>query len=152
MCNYVFQIVQDHAVSEDIVQDVFVHLWKQRDSLTISDSLNNYLVAACKNKALEYLRKKKRRTEAETGVDVLPDISKGIGDEANTIWLREKIYCSIRQLPPKCEEVFRLSKLEGLTYAEIARRLNVSVKTVENHMAQAFKRLRKLLAKEGLPR
>ena len=152
LCNYVFQIVQDDSTSEDIVQDVFVHLWKQRGDLDIKDSLINYLISSCKNKALEYKRKKKRRIEAEVDISVLSSNSKELEAERKNILLREKIFYSIRQLPPKCGEVFTLSKIEGLTYAEIAVRLDISVKTVENHMALAFKTLRKLLDKQGIPR
>ncbi|MBK7633158.1 MAG: hypothetical protein IPJ13_01900 [Saprospiraceae bacterium] len=56
--------------------------------------------------------------------------------------LLEQIYVSIRQLPPKCSEVFTLSKVNGLTYVQIAEKMNISVKTVENHMGKALRLMR----------
>ena len=68
-------------------------------------------------------------------------------DEIEKLMLIEQIYVSIRQLPPKCSEVFTLSKVNGLTYSQIAEKMNISVKTVENHMSKALKIMRELLSK-----
>ena len=57
----------------------------------------------------------------------------------------EKLNSSIRQLPPKCQQVFKLGKINGLTYAEISEELNISVKTVENQMSRALKLLRTMV-------
>ncbi|MEM9549401.1 MAG: sigma-70 family RNA polymerase sigma factor, partial [Bacteroidota bacterium] len=66
--------------------------------------------------------------------------------EANKFMLKEFLYNSIRQLPPKCQEIFVLNKVNGLTYTEIADDLDISVKTVENQIGRAYRKLRILMA------
>lgn len=141
LCNYVKPIVGEDSLAEDVVQDVFVHLWRKRAEVDVEENWTPYLLQACKNKALELLRKQKRRNETSLNQEVLNTAE----PDAEKLWLKEQINYSIRQLPPKCQEVFTLCKIKGLSYAEIAGQLNISVKTVENHMGKAFKLLRKSL-------
>lgn len=72
--------------------------------------------------------------------------SLNIEEEAEKHLLKQKLYNSVRQLPPKCREVFMLSKVNGLTYSEIAEQLGISVKTVENQMGKALRTLRNLMS------
>lgn len=69
-----------------------------------------------------------------------------VDEEADNYLLREFMYKSIRQLPPKCQEVFMMNKINGLTYREIAEDLDISVKTVENQIGKAYRILRELMA------
>jgi len=68
-----------------------------------------------------------------------------IDDEADKYVLKEKLFNSIRQLPPKCRDVFTMSKINGLTYSEIANELGISPKTVENQMGRALRLLREIM-------
>lgn len=136
----------DETLIEDIVQDVFLGLWKNRKDYTISDDIKSYLFQAVKYKAFEHNRSRK---SYEKHLDKYSDSSQLSADEdelADRLLKLEKIYQSLRHLPPKCREVFEMHKYNGLTYAEIAETLGISEKTVEGHMLKAVKKLRELLA------
>jgi len=101
-----------------------------------------YLFTAVKNKAIELIRSRKRKGEI---LDTLPkekNYQEAIGEEADSHIIKEKLYKSIRQLPPKCQQIFVMNKVNGLTYNEISEELKISPKTVDNQMRRAFKLLR----------
>lgn len=147
LCNFAKSILHDSSRAQDAVQDVYVSLWIKRRSLDHSN-LKSYLFTSTRNKCIEILRSQaldlKMRTENQRRIEMSSSLI--IDEEANKYLLKEKLYNSIRQLPPKCQEVFSLSKLNGLTYSEIADRLDISVKTVENQMGRALRLLREIIA------
>jgi RNA polymerase sigma-70 factor (ECF subfamily) len=147
LCNFALSISKDYDKAEDIVQEVFVQIWKKRSSLAIDKNIKNYLFTATKNKAIEWLRREKLFDKyAES--QVIQDFNRNDVDElAQKYEMLEKLYSSVRQLPPKCQQVFKLGKINGLTYAEISEELNISVKTVENQMSRALKLLRTMVFK-----
>jgi RNA polymerase sigma-70 factor (ECF subfamily) len=127
--------------AEDIVQDVFVKLWDMRAEIDTQKNIKALITKMVKNKSLEALRRdqiaQKAFTELkgsheEVEIPFEPD-------ELDKWLLLDKIYVSMRHLPPKCEEVFRLAKLNGLSYSQIAQELNISIKTVEGHMSKALR-------------
>ncbi len=135
LCNYINSYVNDLSLAEDIVQDVFYKIWRDDDS---SKPLP-YLMKSAKNKMLEYIRKNDRNKSRELNYSQYSD------DEAEAIRLEkiDKMNTLVRQLPPKTKEIFILNKYNGITYVQIAKQLNISVKTVENQMSRAFKFIRK---------
>lgn len=147
LCNFAHNILKNETIAEDIVQEVFLNLWKIREQLTLKNSLKSYLFKSTKNKVFEHIRsdvsqkkllEKLEKTEMTSAQD----------DELSDSYLRlEKINNSLRHLPPKCREVFVMHKFNGLTYSEIADEANISIKTVENHMLKALKILRTHLLK-----
>ncbi len=147
LCNLINFYVRDPVISEEIAQDIFIGFWEKREDIKINASVKAYLFKACKNKSLNYLRNEKRKLNiheklakvAETNYDELP------GSNMDANYLREIINKSVNSLPEKCREIFILAKEENLTYKEIANRLGLSVKTVENQMGKALKLLRELL-------
>ena len=142
LSNYSNTIVHNHTDAEDVVQDVFIQLWNKRDSLQIETKIKYYLFTAVRNRSIEVLRKRKmhhKYVEEEKNVKESFEI---LGDDAEDMVLKERLHRSIRQLPPKCQEIFVMNKLNGLTYNEIAESLNLSSKTVENQIARAFKLIR----------
>ncbi len=147
LCNLAYRIIGDIDKSEDIVQDVFVKVWNNRDQLDKDRNIKSLVYTMVKNHSLEVLRRD------GIGLRVVRIISKTEEDSQSNIQeeeienykLLDQIYVSIRQLPPKCGEVFTLSKVNGLTYTQIAERMNISVKTVENHMGKALKLLREMI-------
>ncbi|MCG8576939.1 MAG: RNA polymerase sigma-70 factor [Flavobacteriales bacterium] len=144
LCNYAFTIVKDHAEAEDIVQTIFVDFWNKPNKDDIEAKLDNYLIRAVKFKCIDLQRKVavKRKYEAEaihTAVLVEED------KEEENPNLKDILHLAIAQLPEKTREVFVMSKLDGLSYKEIAEHMGISPKTVENQMGRAFKHLREKL-------
>ncbi len=146
LCNYAKSFVSDSELAKDVVQEVFMNLWKKRHDIDESRDLKSYLFTSTRNKSIELLRKNKR---IQSLANTLEQDSTEIVQEIDEFTLKEKMFASIRQLPPKCRQVLLLSKQNGLTYTEIAEELNISVKTVENHMGKALKQLRQMLNPEG---
>lgn len=130
--------------AREVVHMVFINLWEKRDSLDTSTSLKSYLFTSVHNRSMNMIRDRKKFSneeipESDTGIDVQ--------SQMETMELEEKINAVIASLPEKCREVFELSRFEGLKYGEIAEKLNISIKTVENQMSKALKILRENLAK-----
>jgi RNA polymerase sigma-70 factor (ECF subfamily) len=144
LCNYALSIVQDEVWVEDIVQEVFLNFWNQRHTINLTGNIKSYLFTATKNQIFESLRKDKSRNKMLEGFLTLSN-QQNIQNEEQELseWVKiDQVYSSLRHLPPKCREVFELAKLKGLTYSQIAETMQISPKTVENHMAKAFTILR----------
>jgi RNA polymerase sigma-70 factor (ECF subfamily) len=133
-------------LAEEIVQDVLLALWQRRDTLVVEDSLRAYLFRATRNRALNHLRHVAIERKAEPE---LSSVEPSAGDAQATL-VHEEIDIALRRaigvLPPRCREVFELSRVHGLRYAEIASTLGISVKTVEAQMGKALRVLRDELA------
>lgn len=143
LVNYISAISQERQLAEDIVQNVFMNLWLNRHNLRINKTLKGYLYWVSYTNYIDKYRKTKLRSH------LLDDIKEqAIRDalpEDKELGLRriEKLKQIIETLPPVCKEVLELNKMRGLKYEEIAKRLNISKKTVESHMRAAFKKIRK---------
>ncbi len=147
LANYAYGFLQNGDQAEDVVQDVFLQLWSKKDKIVLKKGMMEYLFAAIRNKSLDILRKQKSERLHITHILLSYNSHDSEEDEATLLYKKERLYKSIRQLPPKCQEVLRLSKLKGLTYAEIAKQMDLSVKTVENQMGRAMRLLRELMNK-----
>lgn len=138
-------IIKSNQIAEEIVSDVFVQIWKNRVRLADVKQLRVFLYVAIKNQALTYLYKVKKQKvcwieEFANGTSYIKDTAQ-TDDRLNEKELTKKINSAINNLPPKCRAVFILVKEEGLTYAETAKILNLSVKTIENQMGIALKKI-----------
>ena len=146
LCSYLRTIVNELEVIEEIVQDLFVYIWENRKIFSPRGNLKSYLFKAVRNKAINYY---KHETVKRHSIEELKLIYfSGIGDvekqfDANEI--NQLITKSVTLLPEKCREIFTLVKFNGLTYQETAEVLNLSVKTIENQMGRALKKLRESL-------
>jgi len=142
LCNYIYNISNNRALAEDLVQEVFIKLWEKRETLSIKMSIKSYLYRASHNQFLQYLRKEKYRLDfiERSKLDLLSLVY--IEEESNTNIYTEKLNALINDLPPKCKTVFLKSKIEKKKYKEIAQEMNISVKTVENHIGKALRILR----------
>ena len=147
LCNFAFKYVKRPDVAEDVVQEVFVQMWHKRKSINLSGSMKNYLFQSTRNKAIELIRRNKLETDYLQEELHGREEAYSLEEESSNYLLKEQLRRSIRQLPPKCQEIFVLSKMNGLTYGEIAEELNLSVKTVENQIGRALKLLRVMLTK-----
>lgn len=150
LCVYAQRFIDDRNTCEDVVQEVFFRIWKNRKSLEIKSSTRNFLITNVKNSCIDYLRRKDvEQTYIMTQTDKLSENEHS--DELYTVKeLEETINKSLTKLPDKIREVFEMSRFEGLTYAEIAAEKNISIKTVEAYMTRSLKILRVEL-KDYLP-
>jgi RNA polymerase sigma-70 factor (ECF subfamily) len=150
MFHYAESLVRKEEVAEEVVQDVFCNIWKNRESLWITTSWQSYLYRSVYNNSMMYLRKHRR----ELLLDDTLSVEDGTGppDPLQEIQYREitdLVTRTIEDLPARTREIFRLNRQEGLKYREIAERLSISVKTVEANMGKALKALRNSLEKYG---
>lgn len=149
LCSYAYTYLKDETNSEDIVQEAFIKIWEQRRDLIGSHQLKFYLFTAVRNNCLTTIAKNKKSAVVELGdEDAFDEINlkmEAVDSSADPKILLAK---AMEQLPPKCREVFMLSRLSGQTYQQIADSLGISVKTVENQMGKAI-RILKVFAKEN---
>ncbi len=149
LCSYAFSFLKDEESCEDIVQDIFIKIWSNRRDLIGSEQLKFYVFSAVRNNCLTWLQKnKKYRVVEMNDEDEVEEIIIKLDPEEVTANPTELIAKALDRLPPKCREVFLLSRIGNLTYLQIAENLGISIKTVENQMGKALKILR-FFAKEN---
>jgi RNA polymerase sigma-70 factor (family 1) len=129
--------------AEEAVHDVFLRIWKMRDTIIIRESLQQYLAAAIKYEVIDRLRKQARHRQLFNRIEQGTVVSNDPTGE----FIREKeliaeLETTIRALPEKCQIVFRLSRAQGYSHREIAKKLGLSENTVESHMRRALHTLR----------
>ena len=139
-------MIKDHDTAEEIVQDLFFRLWKDKENLKIESSLNGYLFRSVHNRCLHFIEHKRviARHVEEISYSQSEN-QESPSDILNYKELQEKIARIIEKLPERCGKIFTMSRFEGLKYNEIAEKLSVSVKTVEANMGKALKEFRKEL-------
>ena len=143
LCSYAFSFLKEEESCEDIVQDIFIKIWLNRRDLIGTDQLKFYVFSAVRNNCLTRLQKNKKyriveMNEEEEG----EEINTSLDPEEATAEPTTLIAKALDQLPPKCREVFLLSRISNLSYLQIADTLGISIKTVENQMGKALKILR----------
>ncbi|MFS4416675.1 RNA polymerase sigma factor [Maribacter sp. 2307ULW6-5] len=144
LCVFANSLVHDVFLAEDIVQNVLLKVWKKRNRLKDDFNIKGYLSRSVYNEFIDQQRKQSALPLELKYIDALTEIV----EDNNTERLSKLVAIvkkEIQNLPPKCREVFMLSKQEGLTNIEISGYLNISVKTVENQITKAFRTLRKKL-------
>jgi RNA polymerase sigma-70 factor (ECF subfamily) len=135
-------VVRERALAEEIAQEVMLELWRRRESLQVEQTFRAYLIRSTRNRALNHIRHQ-RVVAREAAIAAIDSPSApSAEDEMLGTELEQVVRAAIDGLPEKCREVFRLSREQGLKYAEIAAALDISVKTVEKRMGQALAKLR----------
>ncbi|MGN6509367.1 MAG: RNA polymerase sigma-70 factor [Chitinophaga sp.] len=136
-----YAILRDENACMDILQDIFVWLWEHRGHLVLT-TVRGYLTMAVKYKASNYLRRLNRQ-RLFTGEMATPEPAPANGELSVELKeLKALVIHFTEHLPGRCKEVFLLSRNEYLSNREIAQRLGISEKTVENQITTALKRLR----------
>lgn len=144
LCAFALQYVKDGDRAQDLVQDLFVRLWQDREQVNITSSLKSYLFSAVRNRCLNVLSISARlRPLDEERHDRVEEDDRSEDEHTERA---ARVQAAIEGLPEERRKVFRLSRDEGLKYQEIADRLGISIKTVENQMGKALKTLREELA------
>ena len=139
-------LLHDADAAEEVAQDVMVELWRRRHVLDASVTLGAYLLRSVRNRALNHLRHLKVRRKSESEVEALYEAPMGADQPIVANELEAAAKQAVSALPPRCREIFELSRVHGLKYAEIAATLDISPKTVEAQMGKALKILRERLA------
>lgn len=153
LCKYAFTIVKEPHSCEDIVQETFLRVWEKKQNLIGSEELTWYLYTAIRNNCLSFLEKKQRTVLGDINGQAFIETP---GERLPTSTTPETDYDTLlknalENLPPKCREVFVLSRVSNLTYKQISDSLGISIKTVENQMGKALKILRAhIKQKQGL--
>ncbi|MEO8413821.1 MAG: RNA polymerase sigma-70 factor [Ginsengibacter sp.] len=140
---YAFTMLRDEMVAEEMVQNIFYKLWERPENLSISGSVAAYLYRAVHNESLNHLKHMKVRLKHQK--HVLYQMKNQTDTASKKILLKElegKLHKAMQELPEQCRTIFQLSRFEELKYREIADRLKISPKTVENQMGKALKLLR----------
>lgn len=137
---YAFKIYKDEEICEDIVQEIFISLWKNSGN-TIILNLEAYLFRAVKYKIANHIRSLKFDREHVEVLETIPEPNNTV-DSIEYIEFEKGIMNQISQLTPKCREVFLLSRIEHFSNAEISEKLSLSIHTVEKHISNALKQLR----------
>ena len=132
--------------AKDILHDMFVKLWENREQLYITSSLQSYLFAIIRHRVIDKIRKNVTREEYATSIQSLDtSYQQSIEKQVEADELKQTIQISINQLSPRVKEIYKLSKEQGLSNSEISEKLNLSEQTVKNQLTLALKHLRKTL-------
>lgn len=142
--------LKSSEAAEDVVQEVFEKVWDNRKQLKTNTSFQSYLFTIALNAIRKHFNKLARLKEAEH--DILQEFSslKNINERNDFEELEQMLYALIDKMPPKRKQAFQLRKLEGKSLKEISEQLNVSSKTVEFHITESMKFLRKEFEKQGI--
>lgn len=145
LCQLAYRMIGSRAVAEDIVQELFLAIWSRRAGADLDDPVP-YLYTAVRNRAISHLRRERWRmtTLATRALELWrdrPDEDRGDAGD-----LAAAVDRAIQELPPRRRQIFTLHREQHLSYAEIARTLEISIKTVETQMGRALKALRARLA------
>jgi len=141
---YACTMLRDAVAAEEIVQTIFVRLWEKRTDLTIREKLSSYLYQAVHNESLNYLKQLKRKSAYQSHVmhRHTPPNKEKASERINLSELELRLEKAINELPEQCRTIFQLSRFEELKHREIAGKLNLSIKTVENQLGKALKLMR----------
>lgn len=148
LCSFALQFLSSPDAARDVVQEVFVRVWEQRTSLANCENLRAYLFTAVRNRCLKVLRhgsvvrrsvERWQRDGASPGAAEQPPSPE---DHLEAAELASDLEAVLVTLPERAREAFLLHRRQGLAYTEIAEVMDVSVRTVENHIARALRGLR----------
>ncbi len=140
LCNYVNSYIKDWESSREIVQTTFLKIWENKERIEVNASIQSYLYSAVRNRMIDHIRSRNKREELK---DKLQPVEIEDNPEMlNSFLIRQEIMKSLEKLKPKMRKIFSLSKIEGLTYGEIASYLNISKRAVEDNVARALRLLK----------
>lgn len=142
LCRYAHLYLTDAQEEEELVLDIYMHLWEHSAQINLTLSLKAYLFQAVRNRCLNFLRDKKSTLSLDEAGDIANNETTSTLEMEELTFLIQEAICA---LPDKCQQVFRLSREGNKTNQEIADELNISVKTVEAQITKSLKRIKNFL-------
>ena len=146
LLRFALRLTHDEAAAYDVLQEAFIKLWQSRETIDPSRSLRSFLYRIVSNLALNHIRMKQREAAARAA---MPPVSEAVdltpGEVVDTKLLGERIHGWIREMPPRRQEAFRLSRFDGLSHEEISDVMGLSPATVTTHIMHALQFLRERL-------
>lgn len=145
--SYALTLLHDDCHAEEIVQNVFYKIWEKKGRIGIETSVVAYLYRSVYNDCINYLKHKKvRAAYVQHKSWTQKNESDSASSKVQLSELHEKLDIALAELPEQCRTIFQMSRFEDLKYQEIALKLGISIKTVENQMGKALRVLRTKLA------
>jgi RNA polymerase sigma-70 factor (ECF subfamily) len=141
---FITYFVKTEAVAEELSQDIFEYIWLNKEYLADIKSLNAYLFHIAKNKSINYLNHQKIEEDYASSYMDLSEYS--IEEELYAKELKLLIQLTVEKMPEQRRRIFEMSRMKNLKNSEIAEKLNISKKTVENHLNLALKQIREVTA------
>jgi RNA polymerase sigma-70 factor (ECF subfamily) len=142
---YAYIILRDSHLAEEIVQEVFVKLCERASRINIETSLESYLYRSVYNESLNHQKHEKVKARYQTMMSRKQEIAAQEPASGDYPALEARLRLALGELPQQCRTVFLMSRFEELKYREIADRMGISVKTVENQMGKALRIMRQKL-------
>ena len=142
LITFITKLSHNRMLAEEIAQLSMVKFWEQREKINITSSLKSYLYKMAYHEYLLHIRRESKYPIIE---DIVIEAIDELSDDNDNQVLLQKVYKEINKLPPKCREVFIMSKIDGMNYKEISTHLGISSKTIESHMTKAFRLIRNAL-------
>jgi RNA polymerase sigma-70 factor (ECF subfamily) len=151
LLNFILQYLKETGEAEEILQDVFLSVWEGRKSLQVDKSVKSYLFRIAVNKVYNHLKRRVVERKYQYYLSNNEHTSENnIEDKIYFSELKETIDQILGQLPVQQRRIFRLSRLEGMSHDEIAKKFNISVWTVENQIYRAGKFVKSKLSGDSL--
>ena len=145
-----YRYVGNTEIAEEIVHDVFITIWNKADQLNIQSSMKSYLFRSIVNSSLNHIKKEKTKSEKQSAYEMaVGQELDNVGDETNEAEekLLKGLEDALELLPDKCKQVLYLSRFGKSKQQDIADQMEISIKTVKNHLTYGFKKLREHLEK-----
>lgn len=137
----------DHYTAEDIVHDIFLKIWDKKSTVIVEKDIKGYLLSMVQHACYDYLKHQQvedtflNNAVHQLKLDELNDYE----SSKDHLWDKDRmdaVYASIEKLPPQCRDIFKKAYLEEQKHTDIAKELNISVRTVETHIYKALKLIR----------
>lgn len=146
----ILALVKDSNTAEELVQDIFSKIWKQRSSITIEKSFSSYLFKSSRNRVFDFFKQLRRNHELYAHIKAIASENYSHIEEA--LLTRENQHLlqrAIETLPPQRRRAFELCKIEGLSYRQASEVMGISTSTVKEHMATALDTIRTYISKHS---
>jgi RNA polymerase sigma-70 factor (family 1) len=142
---FAVKYLEDLEISKEIVQDLFAFLFETRKSLVITVSLESYLYRSVRNRCLNHIHKQQTREKHLARLHAESANPEDLEAMIRETELEHLVFRIVSSLPPRCREIFMLSRVDGRSNEEIAKMLKISKRTVETQVSNALKALREQL-------